>query len=61
MRLKLPGEESKVGRLNEVLYVPTLAYNLLSVAKATEAGKVITFGETQGESSMVKEKSLLLR
>lgn len=47
MRLKLPGEESKVGRLNEVLYVPTLAYNLLNVAKATEAGKVITFGETQ--------------
>ena len=49
MRLKLPGEESKIGRLNQLLYVPTLAYNLLSVAKATEAGKVITFGETQGE------------
>lgn len=49
VRLKLPGEESKVGRLNEVLYVPTLAYNLLNVAKATEAGKVITFGETQWE------------
>ena len=29
--------------------MPTLAYNLLSVAKATEAGKTITFGETQGE------------
>ena len=49
VKLKLPGEESKIGRLNEVLYVPTLAYNLLSVAKVTEAGKVITFGETQGE------------
>lgn len=32
VKLKLPGEESKIGRLNEVLYVPTLAYNLLSVA-----------------------------
>ena len=49
VKQKVPDEESKVGRLNKVLYVPTLAYNLLSVAKVTEAGKVITFGETQGE------------
>ena len=49
MKLKLPSERSKIGRLSEVLYVPTLAYNLLSVAKATEAGKMITFGETEGE------------
>ena len=49
VKLELPGGESKIGRLNKVLYVPTLAYNLLSVAKATEAGKTVTFGETQGE------------
>ena len=49
VKLKLPSERSKIGRLSEVLYVPTLAYNLLSVAKATEAGKMITFGETEGE------------
>ena len=49
VELELPGGESKIGRLNEVLYVPTLAYNLLSVAKVTEAGKTVTFGETQGE------------
>ena len=49
VKLKLPGGESKFGRLGEVLYVPTLAYNLLSVAKATEAGKMVKFGETQGE------------
>ena len=49
VKLKLTGEESKIGRLKEVLYMPTLAYNLLSVAKVTEAGKVITFGETQGK------------
>ena len=49
VRLKLPGAESRIGRLSEVLYVPTLAYNLLSVAKATEAGKTVTFGDTHGE------------
>ena len=35
--------------MGEVLYIPSLAYNLLSVPKATEAGKTVTFGETQGE------------
>ena len=49
VKLELPGEESKIGRLNKVLYVPSLAYNLLSVANATEAGKTVTFGETQSE------------
>ena len=39
VNLKLPGGKSKVGILSDVLYVPTLAYNLLSVTKATEAGK----------------------
>ena len=43
------GGESNIGRLSDVLYVPILAYNLLSVAKATEAGKTVTFGETQGK------------
>ena len=49
VKLKLPGGESKIGRLGEVLYVPTLAYNLLSVTKATEARKMVKFGETHGE------------
>ena len=49
VELKLPGGESIIGRLHEVLHVPALAYNLLSVAKITEAGKIVTFGETQGE------------
>ena len=34
VKLKLPSGESKIGLSGEVLYVPTLAYNLLSVAKA---------------------------
>ena len=49
VKLKLFCGESKIGRLSDVLYVPTLAYNLLSVAKATEGGKTITFGKTRGE------------
>ena len=49
VKLNLPRGESNIGRLSDVLYMPTLAYNLLSVAKVTEAGKTVTFGETQGE------------
>ena len=49
LKLKLPDEESRIGRLSDVLYVPSLAYNLLSVAKVTEAGKRVKFSETQGD------------
>jgi hypothetical protein len=49
VKLKLPSGESKIGRLSDVLYVPSLAYNLLSVAKATEAGKTVKFTETRGD------------
>lgn len=48
LRLKLSGAKSKVGRLKDVLYVPDLAYNLLSVPKVTEAGKEVTFDDNQG-------------
>ena len=34
---------------SKVLFVPALAYDLLSVAKVVEVGKTITFGDTQGE------------
>ena len=30
VKLKLPGGESKIGRLSDVLYVPTLAYMQLA-------------------------------
>ena len=36
-------EQVKYGRLQNVLYVPKLAYNLLSVSKITEAGKRVQF------------------
>ncbi len=43
MQLVLPGGVKKKCRLNDVLYVPDLSYNLLSVSKMTEAGKRINF------------------
>ena len=49
LKLKLPDGETKIGRLSDVLYVPTLSYNLLSVPKTTEAGNTVRFGETHGE------------
>lgn len=49
LKLKLPDGETKIGRLSDVLYVPTLSYNLLSVPKTTEAGNIVQFSETKGE------------
>ncbi len=49
LKLKLPGGETKTGRLSDVLYVPELAYNLLSVPKVTEVGKEVMFDEMQGQ------------
>ena len=34
--------------MSDVLYVPSLAFNLLSVSKITEAGKSVKFSETEG-------------
>ena len=48
LTLKLPGGKSKVATLSNVLYVPELAYNLLSVPRVTEVGKEVTFDELQG-------------
>lgn len=49
VNLKLPAGESKSSTRDDVLHVPTLVYNLLSVVKTSEAGKIATFCETQGE------------
>ncbi len=51
LKLKLPGGNTKTGRLSDVLYVPELAYNLLSVPKVTEAGKEVVFDEMQCQIS----------
>ena len=46
--LEMASTSGKMSRckLHEVLYVPDLSNNLLSVSKAVEAGKVVEFSET---------------
>ena len=39
----LPSGESKPCTLHNVLYGPSLSYNLLSVAKASQRGKTVEF------------------
>ena len=43
--MKLPDGKTQRCKLHDVLYVPKLSYNLLSVSKATEAGKTTKFSE----------------
>ena len=47
LKLKLLEGESVIGRLSDVLYVPKLAYNLLSVPRVTELGKEVIFDKLQ--------------
>ena len=44
--MELPDGTTKVCKLNDVLYVPKLSYNLLSVPRAAKAGKTAKFSET---------------
>ena len=46
LEMKLPNSSSQRCKLQDVLYVPALLYNLLSVAKAAENGKVIEFNDS---------------
>ena len=46
LRLCLPGGGTKKCDLQKVLFVPKLSYNLLSVSKASEAGKTIKFNDS---------------
>ena len=43
LKMKLPQSNFIKCKLNDVLYVPKLSYNLLSVSKVTESGKTISF------------------
>ena len=45
MEMKLPNNKTRRCKLLDVLYVPNLSYNLLSVSKAAEAGKVTNFDD----------------
>ena len=46
LKMLLDGGTTKRCSLKRVLLIPKLAYNLLSVSKATEAGKTVDFDET---------------
>ena len=46
LMMKVPGEEVRRCNLSEVLYVPKLSYNLLSVSKATKTDKMFQFGQS---------------
>jgi hypothetical protein len=39
------GQKGKSCVLQDVLYVPSLSYNLVSVSKATKSGKTVKFNE----------------
>ena len=45
LKMKLPNSSSRRCNLQDVLYVPALSYNLVSVAKAAENGKVTEFDD----------------
>ena len=46
LETKLPSGKTKKCKLDDVLHVPKLSYNLLSVSKISDAGKTTRFGET---------------
>ena len=48
LKLNLPGRASQIGSLKDVLHVPKLTYNLLSVPKVAEARNHVSFDKRQG-------------
>ena len=49
LQMVLPAGKFRNCTLNDVLYVPDLAFNLLSVVKITNAGKKVVFSESSCE------------
>lgn len=45
LKMTLTNGKTKECKLNNVLYVPQLSYNLLSVSKVTRSGKKVKFTE----------------
>ncbi len=56
--MKLPNGESRLCTLHDVLYVPKLSYNLLSVAKASRKGKIAKF--TKSACYLIDQKHKLI-
>ena len=56
LKMKLPQGKSMKCKLHNVLYVPMLSYNLLSVSKVTEFGKTISFSDDSSQITSVNQK-----
>ena len=56
LKMKLPQGKSMKCKLHDVLYVPMLSYNLLSVSKVTEFGKTISFSDNSSQITRVNQK-----
>ena len=56
LEMYLPDGNSRRCALQKVLYVPMLAYNLVSVSKATQSGKTVKFTKTGCEFLNNKEE-----
>ena len=46
LKMKLSNGKTRMRKLHNVLFVPQFSYNLLSVSKATQIGKVAKFTKT---------------
>ena len=56
LEMKLPQGKSIKCKLHDVLYVPMLSYNLLSVSKVTEFGKTISFSDDGSQITGINRK-----
>ena len=56
LMMKLPGNECRKCNLRDVLYVPNLSYNVVSVSKAVKAGKIVEFDVKHGQIKSVEGK-----
>ena len=56
LEMKLPQGKCMKCKLCDVLYVPMLSYNLLSVSKVTEFGKTISFRDDSSQITSVNQK-----
>ena len=56
LRMRLPHGKTRECTLHDVLFVPDLAYNLLSVTSAAKKNKVTTFSETKCEIRDAKSR-----
>ncbi|KAL1256499.1 hypothetical protein QQF64_012044 [Cirrhinus molitorella] len=56
LKMTLTDDKTKKCKLNDVLYVPQLSYNLLSVSKATQLGKKVKFTEDTCDITDVNQK-----